>query len=127
MTTLGPQCVVSKSITDYTGVRKFVQCASGTRELPLIESASLRRGRYCAKAMFACSSFSPHSSYYQLSARVHSVYVLRRRYAKSLEAVRQAAAKVPTPGTAAPTSSPAPGKNFHSLSYTPKYNIVNMR
>ena len=28
---------------------------------------------------------------------------------------------------AAPTSSPVPGKNFHSLGYTPTYNIVNMR
>ena len=29
--------------------------------------------------------------------------------------------------TAAPTSSLVPGKNFHSLGYTPTYNIINVR
>jgi len=35
-------------------------------------------------------------------ARVHSVYVPRRRHAKSFEVVRQAAAEAPTPATSSP-------------------------
>ena len=37
-----------------------------------------------------------------LLAGVHSVYVPRRRYAKSFEVVRQAAAEAPTPATSSP-------------------------
>ena len=48
-------------------------------------------------------------------ARVHSVYVPRRRYAKRFEAVRQAAAEALTPGKCCANLVPSPQARLSPL------------